>query len=150
MGAMVCPCVTHAHEEPEADGDGNRDDPGGRMLEAQHRGQILRLHDADHHADEAQHGADGEVDVARHDDQHHAAGHHSDGGGLHREIPKIARREKRPAGREMKPGPDHGERDKHADEARGDFEGAEEVGHIALTFLPPLRGKVAFASAKVG
>ncbi len=91
--------------DQRADGDRrqHRDEPGQRMLEPPDRRKPLRLHDADHHADEAEHGADRQVDVAGDDDEHHPAGHDRDRGGLHREVPEIARREETPPESRWKP-----------------------------------------------
>ena len=61
-------------------------------------GRQLRLHDAHHHAEEAEQRADREVDVAGDDDEHHARRHDGDRGGLDREVEEVARREEAPAG----------------------------------------------------
>src|SRR3546814_14474945 len=57
-------------------------------------GEDLDLQEGHGHADEAEHRADREVDVARHDDEHHAGRHDADRRALDREVEKIARREK--------------------------------------------------------
>ena len=43
-------------------------------------------------AEEAEQRPDRQVDVARHDDQHHAGGHDRDRGALDRQVPQVARR----------------------------------------------------------
>ena len=59
-----------------------------------------------HVADEPEDRPDREVDVARHDDEHHARGHDADRGALDREVPEVARRQEKSAGDEVEPDPD--------------------------------------------
>ncbi len=80
------------------DADQQGDDPGERAVEAEIFRQDLCLRHAHDHGAEAEHGADRQVDVAGHDDQHHAGRHDRDVGRLDREVPEIARRQEQTAG----------------------------------------------------
>ena len=83
--------------------------------------QDLRLHDAHRDTHEGQDGTDGEIDVARDDDEDHARRHDADFGGLDREVPQIARREENPPRQQVEPDPDDHERADHAKQARVEF-----------------------------
>jgi hypothetical protein len=74
-------CPTRQHR---AD---NGQQPCRRMFESDQIGQQARLQHAHQHPDKTKRGADRQVDIARDDDQNHAARHHRDGCGLHRQVP---------------------------------------------------------------
>ena len=63
------------------------------IVEAEIFGQKIDLRHADDRRGEAEDRTDGEIDMAHHDDEHHAGRHHRDRGGLDQQVPQIARRE---------------------------------------------------------
>ena len=89
--------------------------------------QDLHLQHAHDHADDAEDRADRQIDVAGDDDQHHAGRHHGDLGGLHRQVPQIARREEDAAGHDVEADPDDRERGHHADQAGIEFGGGKKA-----------------------
>ena len=113
----------------QSDSQGN--DPDERMLEAEIFRQELGLRHAHDHADQAEDGADREVDMARHDHQHHAGRHDGDRRGLHREVPQVAWRQEGAAGQEVDPDPDQRQRAQHADQPRVYLGGTKQVGKAA-------------------
>ncbi len=98
-----------------------------RMAEAEIARQELRLGHPHDHADDAEDGADREIDMPCHDHQHHARGHDRDRRGLHGKVPQVARRQEGAAGQNVDTNPDQRQRAQHADEARVDLGGAEQI-----------------------
>ena len=64
------------------------------MAQPQRGRQPFDLQQAHIHADHPHDRPDRQVNVAGDDDQHHARGHDPDIGGLHRQVPQVARRQK--------------------------------------------------------
>jgi len=116
--------------DQDADDKSNRecDRPGGGIVEAEKLRQQIGLNDPHDHAEEAEHRADRQIDVADDDDQHHAGRHDRDRRRLHRQIPKIARCQKQAAGENVQGDPDGGQRADHAEHARVDLGGFEKAG----------------------
>ena len=111
--------------EDHADDDDNQPGPGNG--ETGQPRQYLGLANHHDHAEEADQRADRQVDVARHDDQHHAVRENRNRRRLDREVPEIARRQEKSVGKKLKPDPDHAKRDQHSHQANIDFSGLEEV-----------------------
>ncbi len=118
--------VQRADQRAGEDAGDQREDDDGGAVEAEGRHQIARLEHRHDHAGDAEDRAHRQVDVAHHDDQHHAGRHHGDGGGLDREVPQIARRQEGAVGEEVEHHPDGGERPDHAEEADVDFHRTKE------------------------
>ena len=85
--------VKGADRRAERQRDDDRNDPDRRVFEAEIGRQDMDLRDADDRRDEADDRSDRQVDVAHHDDQHHAGRHDGDRRGLNRQVPEIARRQ---------------------------------------------------------
>ena len=84
-----------ADRGPRGEPEGQRDDPGVRLVEAEAErlGDPLGLDHGHEHAGEAEGRPDRQVDVARHDDEDHARRHDRDGRALDRQVPQVAGRE---------------------------------------------------------
>ena len=98
------------------------DDPGPRLLEAEAERDRDpdRLHHGHRVADEAEDGADRQVDVARHDDQHHARGHDADRRALDGQVPEVARRDEAAVRDDVEADPDDAQGEQHAQQPRVD------------------------------
>jgi len=62
--------------------------------------------------------ADRQIDLPRHDDEHHAAGHDGDRGGLDGEVVEVARAEEQPVRLDLERDPDRDQGQQHGDHAR--------------------------------
>ena len=106
--------------------DDDREDPDRRIVEAEIDREDANLRDADDRRDEADDRADREIDVAHHDDEHHAGRHDRDRRRLDAQIPEVARRQEQAlAGLDLRvdvePDPDQQQRADHAEHARVDL-----------------------------
>ena len=92
----------------EGDPDRQRDDPRVPAIEpeAERVGDPLGLDHRHRVADEPELRADRQVDVARHDDQHHARRHDGDRDALDRQVPEVARRQEVAARQDVEAHPD--------------------------------------------
>ena len=108
---------------PEGDPDGQRDDPRVPPVEAEIErvGDPLRLDHRHRVADERELRPDRQVDVARHDDQHHARRHDRDRGALDREVPEVARRQEVAARTDVEAEPDDRQSGDHAEQPEVDL-----------------------------
>ncbi len=109
-----------------------REDPRGRVVEAQDLRQDFSLQHTHDHADETEDGADRQIDIAGDDDQHHAGCHDGDGRRLNGEVPQVARCQEQAARQNVEADPDDQQGTDHAKQARVDFGGAKEALHRVL------------------
>jgi hypothetical protein len=116
----------HAQAEDDSQDDGR--DPDDRVPEAESEGlrQPRRLGHRHGVADEPEHRPDGEVDIARHDDQHHPGRHDRDRGALDGQVPQVPSGQERSAGGDVEADPDDRQRGEEADEPRVDVGCASE------------------------
>ena len=83
----------------------------------------------DQRHDQGRHGkdrSDRQVDIARHDDQHHASRHDGDGRRLDRQVPEVAWGQEEAVGHDIEDDPDHGEGQHHPQQPAVDLEAREE------------------------
>lgn len=133
--------LERADHEAEHHAGSQCDDPypGISKLEPHDPDEEFGLRDAHHHADHAFDGADRKIDVAHHDDQHHGGRHDRDRGGLHRQVPEVARREEKPARQEVDSNPDDQQRADHAEHAYVELGCLEKAADRAeLGFTRPI------------
>ena len=112
----------------DAEGEGNDPHDGAAHLgEAQDvRQEVRHEHRVDHGGD-ADLRADRQIDVARHDDEHHARRNDGRAGDLHGQRDQVGRAEERAAGAEVEADQDDDERHEHAEEAHVDLGGRERT-----------------------
>ena len=79
------------------------------------------------HGDQADERPDRQVDVARHDDQHHAGRDDGDAGGLDGERDHVGRRDELAAAQDMEAEQDHDQGDQHAEQTEVDLRLGEEA-----------------------
>ena len=72
-------------------------------------------------AEEAEQRADRQVDVPRHDDQHHARRHDGDRGALHREVPQVPGGEEVAARQDVERDPDDDDGGDHPEQSGVDL-----------------------------
>ena len=123
--------VKGANRRADRQSNHDGDHPDRRIVEAEIDRQNMDLRDADDGRDEADDRSDRKVDMAHHDDEHHARRHDGDRGRLDAQIPKVARREEEAlAGLDQRidvePDPDQRQRADHADHAGVDLGGPEQ------------------------
>ena len=102
------------------------DDPDRWASEVEDVRQVPRLEKRHGHPDRGHHRTHGQVDVARHDDKHHAGCHDCHHRGLHRQIPQVAGRQEGPVGEDVRADPDDEQGRDHSEEARVDLGRSEQ------------------------
>src|ERR1700691_455416 len=98
------------------------------MLEAEKLRQQIGWDHAHDHSEKAQHRADRQIDIAGNDDERHTGRHDRDRRRLHRQIPQVARREKKAAGKQVKGDPDRHQSADHAKKPCVELGDIEEAG----------------------
>ena len=79
------------------------------------------------HGNDADLRADRQVDVAGHDDEHHARGHDGHAAGLHGQRDHVGGVDELAAGQDVEPEQDGDERDEHAEETHVDLGRGEQA-----------------------
>ena len=118
----------------------------GVDVEAEERQDAVGLDEGHREAEEAEQRADRQVDVARHDDQHHAGGHDGDRRALDRQVPQVAGGEEVAVGQDVEADPDGPEGDQHAEQPGVDLERATSTAgrsRACATAPPPPSSRVA-------
>ena len=139
------PAVKCADDHADGDHEHDGDRPDGGMANAENGHQLENLQDGAGDGDKAEHRADGQVELAHDDQQHHARGHDGDRGRLHQQRPQIARREERTAQQaaeiaahdaagNVEGRPDQQQGGHHAKQALVDLGGAEEPLYRPFVF----------------
>ena len=123
-------CNQHAQDDQRAQGDPDRegDDPDVRLIQTQTEvnGDPFRLDQAH---DQGRHGedrSDRQVDIARHDNEHHASRHDGHGRRLDGQVPQVAWGQEEAVGHDIEDDPDHGQGQHHPQQPTVDLEAREE------------------------
>ena len=119
-----------ADEDADADPERQRHDPHQRAAdrrEAQDVGQEVGHEDGVDHGDDADLRTDREVDVAGHDDEHHARGHDGRAARLHAQRDHVRGTDELAAREDVESDQDDDQRDEHAEQAHVDLGGREQA-----------------------
>ena len=105
---------------PRSDADGERDEPVYQRSKPRSNvvGDPLGLDHRHRVAEEPEQRPDRQVDVAGHDDQHHARRHDGDRGALDRQVPQVAGGQEVAARQQVEADPDDDQGDDHAEQAQ--------------------------------
>ena len=141
IGGQVA--VESADECAERQNGEDRDDPDGRMSDAEGGRKLINLQHAACDGNQAQHRTNRQVDLPHDDDERHACGHDGDRSRLVEQGPEIAGGEERAAEQaaevstqdaagNVEGAPDQHQRHDHANHARVDLGGIEKTANWAV------------------